>query len=51
MEKSSALIKPCYTTTNDAVEEQGAPSNIKEIFVGLWKYLYMRKPQVDNEKN
>lgn len=41
VEKLSGLINLKYHTTNDAVQELGTPTGIREVFVGFQKYLYV----------
>ena len=40
IDKLSSLIELRYHSTNDAVAELGAPTAIREVFVGFQKYLY-----------
>jgi len=39
-DKLTKLLDLCYHSTTDAVAELGAPTSIREVFVGFQKYLY-----------
>jgi type I restriction enzyme R subunit len=45
LEKLTDLISLKYRTTNDAVAELGPPAEIRNVFVGFQKYLYLQNAE------
>jgi type I restriction enzyme, R subunit len=41
LDKLSSLVELKYHNTTDAVAEIGAPTKIREVFVGFQQYLYL----------